>query len=166
MLLLPPRAPSLAPHTAPHTSAPPHRSLQDTTGEDDHPFAVWTRGWTAEENRHGDILNRYLYLCGRVDMRAVETTIQRLIANGLSPGLENNPYLCFVYTSFQERATKISHGNTARLAKDHGDERLARICGLVAADEGRHEEAYKRIVDQIMIRYVVCATVLYIHYYS
>ncbi len=37
----------------------------------------------------------------RVDMRSVEGTIQRLIGSGLDPQLENNPYLCFVYTSFQ-----------------------------------------------------------------
>jgi acyl-[acyl-carrier-protein] desaturase len=42
------------------------------------------------------------------------------------PGTENNPYLCFVYTSFQERATAVSHGNTARLAEAHGDDVLAR----------------------------------------
>ncbi|KAK4734005.1 hypothetical protein R3W88_008266 [Solanum pinnatisectum] len=38
---------------------------------------------------------------------------------------ENNPYLGFIYTSFQERATFISHGNTARHAKEHGDMKLA-----------------------------------------
>ena len=37
----------------------------------------------------------------RVDMRAVEVTVQNLIGSGLDPKLENNPYLCFVYTSFQ-----------------------------------------------------------------
>ena len=51
----------------------------------------------------GDLLNKYLYLTGRVDMGAVERTIQHLIGAGLDPGLENNPYLCFVYTSFQAR---------------------------------------------------------------
>ena len=33
-------------------------------------------------------------------------TIQNLIAKGMNPGTENNPYQGFVYTSFQERATK------------------------------------------------------------
>lgn len=42
-------------------------------------------------------------LCCRVDMRAVEGSIQRLIGAGLDPQLENNPYLCFIYTSFQVR---------------------------------------------------------------
>jgi acyl-[acyl-carrier-protein] desaturase len=27
-----------------------------------------------EENRHGDLLNKYLYLSGRVNMREVEMT--------------------------------------------------------------------------------------------
>ena len=28
----------------------------------------WFRQWTGEENRHGDLLNKYLYLSGRVNM--------------------------------------------------------------------------------------------------
>ena len=39
----------------------------------------WVRGWTAEENRHGDALNRYLYLTGRVNMRQFEVSTQYLI---------------------------------------------------------------------------------------
>ncbi|CAF1872426.1 unnamed protein product, partial [Brassica napus] len=61
------------------------------------------------------------------------------------PRTENNPYLDFIYTSFQERATFISHGNTARQAKEHGDLKLAQICGTIAADEKRHETAYTKI---------------------
>ena len=30
----------------------------------------------AEENRHGDLMNKYSYLSGRVNMKAVEVTIQ------------------------------------------------------------------------------------------
>ena len=52
----------------------------------------WSRLWTAEENRHGDLLNRYLYLSGRVDMREVETTIQRLIHNGIDLQTSADPY--------------------------------------------------------------------------
>ncbi len=49
----------------------------------------------------------------------------------------------------QERATKISHGATARHAKELGDPMLAALCGAVAADEGRHEIAYTRIVTRL-----------------
>eukprot|EP00475_Leptophrys_vorax_P005818 TRINITY_DN13522_c0_g1_i3.p1 TRINITY_DN13522_c0_g1~~TRINITY_DN13522_c0_g1_i3.p1 ORF type:complete len:477 (-),score=9.25 TRINITY_DN13522_c0_g1_i3:119-1345(-) len=122
---------------------------RDETGASPGPWAVWTRAWTAEENRHGDLLNKYLYLTGRVDMRAVETTIQYLIGSGMDPKTENNPYLGFVYTSFQERATFVSHGNTARHAKELGDEQLAVICGIIAADEKRHEKAYCAIVSKL-----------------
>jgi acyl-[acyl-carrier-protein] desaturase len=54
-----------------------------------------------------------------------------------------------VYTAFQERATFISHGNTARHAKEHGDLKLATICGIIAADEKRHENAYTKIVEKL-----------------
>jgi acyl-[acyl-carrier-protein] desaturase len=125
---------------------------RDETGASDTAWARWTRAWTAEENRHGDLLNKYLWLTGRVDMKAVEVTIQNLIGSGMNPKTENNPYLGFIYTSFQERATKVSHGNTARFANNEGDPVLGRICGTIAADEGRHEIAYTKIVDQLFLR--------------
>jgi acyl-[acyl-carrier-protein] desaturase len=122
---------------------------RDETGASSSPWGIWTRTWTAEENRHGDLLNKYLYLTGRVDMRQIEKTIQYLIGSGMDPQTENNPYLGFVYTSFQERATFISHGNTARHAKQYGDGKLATVCGLIAADEKRHENAYTKIVEKL-----------------
>jgi acyl-[acyl-carrier-protein] desaturase len=123
--------------------------LTDPTGASSSPWARWSRGWTSEENRHGDLLNKYLYLTGRVDMRSVETTIHHLINNGFDPQTENDPYLGFVYTSFQERATKISHRNVAILAKRAGEDHLHRICGLIAGDEARHEKAYKLFMKKV-----------------
>jgi acyl-[acyl-carrier-protein] desaturase len=123
--------------------------VRDETGASPTPWGVWTRAWTAEENRHGDLLHQYLYLSGRVDMKQIQKTIQYLIGSGMDPRTENNPYLGFIYTSFQERATFISHGNTARHAKDYGDLKLAQICGTIAADEKRHETAYTKIVEKL-----------------
>ncbi|MDX5478819.1 MAG: acyl-ACP desaturase, partial [Cyclobacteriaceae bacterium] len=40
-------------------------------------WVKWSKAWTAEENRHGDLLNKYLYLSGRADMKKVEQTIHR-----------------------------------------------------------------------------------------
>ncbi len=124
--------------------------ITDHTGADDTPWAQWTRGWTAEENRHGDVLNKYLYLTGRVNMRSVEVTIQHLIRNGFDLKSGNNAYQSLVYASFQERATKISHANTGHLAERCGDATLARICSTIAGDEARHEEAYKRFFKEII----------------
>ncbi|PKA47429.1 Acyl-[acyl-carrier-protein] desaturase, chloroplastic [Apostasia shenzhenica] len=123
--------------------------VRDETGASLTSWAIWTRAWTAEENRHGDLLNKYLYLTGRVDMKQIEKTIQYLIGSGMDPRTENNPYLGFIYTSFQERATFISHGNTARLAKEHGDLKLAQVCGIIASDEKRHETAYTKIIEKL-----------------
>ena len=72
-----------------------------------------------------------------------------ILLNLQDPRTENNPYLGFIYTSFQERATFISHGNTARHAKEHGDIKLAQVCGAIAADEKRHETAYTKIVEKL-----------------
>ncbi|KAJ7959237.1 Acyl-[acyl-carrier-protein] desaturase [Quillaja saponaria] len=124
--------------------------VNDQTGASPGPWAEWIRAWTAEEKRHGDLLRTYLYLSGRVDMEMIERTVQYLIGAGMDPGTGNNPYLGFVYTSFQERATFISHGNTARLAREGGDPVLARICGTIASDEKRHENAYARIVEKLL----------------
>jgi acyl-[acyl-carrier-protein] desaturase len=109
----------------------------------------WIRAWTAEENRHGDVLNRYLYLSGRVNMREMEASTQYLIADGFDLQTGTDPYRAFVYTSFQETATNISHRRVAALAKKSGDLMLAKLCGNIAADEARHAKAYKGFVEKI-----------------
>ena len=122
----------------------------DPTGAVDTAWGRWSRQWTAEENRHGDLLNRYLYLSGRVDMRSIELTIMKLISSGFDPDTRSDPYRGFIYTSFQERATKISHGNVGKLAAAQGDPVLARICARIAGDEARHEKAYQLFVQRVL----------------
>jgi acyl-[acyl-carrier-protein] desaturase len=126
--------------------------VKDSRGAIDTPWATWLRGWTAEENRHGDLLNAYLRLTGRVDMRSVEQTVHHLIRGGFDSGHKDDDYAGLIYTSFQERATRVSHGNVARLAAQQGDENLARICRKIAGDETRHETFYTRVIGQVMER--------------
>jgi acyl-[acyl-carrier-protein] desaturase len=109
----------------------------------------WTRHWTSEENRHGDLLNKYLYLTGRVDMRMMEVSTQYLIADGFDIGTGSDPYRNFIYTSFQELATNISHRRVASLAKKDGDTLLSKMCGVIASDELRHARAYKHFISKI-----------------
>lgn len=109
----------------------------------------WVRHWTAEENRHGDLLNKYLYLSGRVDMRQMEISTQYLIADGFDIGTGHDPYRNFVYTSFQELATNVSHRRVASLAKRDGDTLLSKMCGVIASDEARHAKAYKDFMAKI-----------------
>ncbi len=113
------------------------------------PWAKWVRHWTAEENRHGDVLNKYLYLSGRVNMREIEKTTQYLIADGFDIGTDRDPYKNFVYTSFQELATYISHNRVAKIAKTMGSKRLAKMCNIVSGDEMRHHNAYSEFVERI-----------------
>jgi acyl-[acyl-carrier-protein] desaturase len=124
----------------------------DRIGTSPDPWAQWLRGWTAEENRHGDLLNAFLRLSGRVDMRAVEVTVQNLIANGFDPRTHPNPYAGLIYTSFQECATKISHMNVGKLAQRDGNAQLNKICKRIAGDEARHETFYTRVMGEVMER--------------
>ena len=112
-------------------------------------WTQWIRGWTAEENRHGDLLNKYLYLSGRVDMKQMEISTQYLLNDGFDIGTGADPYRNFVYTSFQEIATNISHKRVGALARDQDNPDLAKICNTIAADEGRHAHAYKSFVSKI-----------------
>lgn len=126
--------------------------LMDVEGIDNverNGWSRWIRQWTSEENRHGDLLNKYLYLSGRVNMREVEVTTQHLIADGFDIGTGRDPYKNFVYTSFQELATYVSHNRVSQIAKDYGDKKLAKVCKLIAGDEMRHHHAYCEFVDQI-----------------
>ncbi len=124
-------------------------TISDTPREESSSWVKWIRGWTSEENRHGDLLNKYLYLSGRVDMRKMEISTQYLIADGLDIKTDNDPYKSFVYTSFQELATNLSHRRVAQLSKQAGDNQLAKICGVIAADEARHAKAYKAFVSKV-----------------
>lgn len=126
--------------------------LMDVVGVDQHErngWARWIRNWTGEENRHGDVLNKYLYLSGRVNMREVEKTTQYLINDGFDIGTDCDPYRNFVYTSFQELATNISHKRVGQLAKKKGNSLLGKMCNIIAGDEMRHHLAYREFVKTI-----------------
>lgn len=112
-------------------------------------WSRWIRQWTGEENRHGDALNKYLYLSGRVNMREIEITTQHLINDGFDIGTGTDPYKNFVYTSFQELATYVSHSRVAQMAKKFGDNKLSKMCKMIAGDEMRHHHAYSEFVNQI-----------------
>lgn len=124
-------------------------AVEDVSHDEEGGWMKWTRHWTAEENRHGDLLNKYLYLSGRVDMRQMEVSTQYLIADGFDIGTGRDPYRNFIYTSFQELATNVSHRRVASLAKKDGDTLLSKMCGVIASDEARHAKAYKDFISRV-----------------
>ena len=126
--------------------------LMDVEGIDqvaNNGWSKWVRHWTGEENRHGDALNKYLYLSGRVNMKEIEKTTQYLINDGFDIGTARDPYRNFIYTSFQELATNISHKRVGQLAKQKGNKMLSKMCHLIAGDEMRHHLAYREFVTTI-----------------
>jgi len=127
--------------------------LMDVEGINQHDggsaWSKWVRYWTGEENRHGDTLNKYLYLSGRVNMIEVERTTQHLINDGFDIGTDRDPYKNFVYTSFQELATYVSHNRVAKLARSYGNKSLAKMCKIISGDEMRHFNAYSTFVNEI-----------------
>jgi acyl-[acyl-carrier-protein] desaturase len=124
-------------------------SVEGVDQENVNGWSKWVRGWTAEENRHGDLLNKYLFLCGRVNMKEMEITTQHLINDGFDICTGTDPYRNFIYTSFQELATNISHRRVASLVKKTGNQLLAKINGVIAADEARHANAYADFISRI-----------------
>jgi acyl-[acyl-carrier-protein] desaturase len=126
--------------------------MTDRTGVETHAWARWSRGWTAEEKRHGDVTRCYLYLSGRVDMRSVEQSIQYLIRNGFDTGAEGDPFHGLTYASIQEHATKTSWRQLGMVVRKAGAPRLHRMCGLIAADEARHERVYRAMMKGILER--------------
>ena len=57
------------------------------------PFCLRVSHVTArtQQTHAGDLLNKYLYLSGRVNMRAIEVTIQNLIGSGMNPQDREQP---------------------------------------------------------------------------
>src|SRR5690606_36192649 len=63
-------------------------------------------------------------------------------------GTGNDPYRNYIYTSFQELATSVSHRRVAGISKKTGDKLLAKICGVIDADEARHAKAYMTFISK------------------
>lgn len=123
--------------------------IEGVDNEGDNGWAKWFRAWTAEENRHGDVLNKFLYLSGQVNMKEIEISTHYLISDGFDIGTSHDPYKNFVYTSFQELATYISHNRVSEHAKKLGVKSLARMCKIIAGDEMRHHIAYSEFTRRI-----------------
>jgi acyl-[acyl-carrier-protein] desaturase len=83
-------------------------------------------------------------------MRAIELTIHHLFNKGFQARSYPDLYAGLAYTSFQERATRISHQNAAEMAEAQGCDALGRICRRIAGDEARHETFYTRVVGSVM----------------
>jgi acyl-[acyl-carrier-protein] desaturase len=101
--------------------------LMDVEGIDNerNGWSKWIRQWTSEENRHGDLLNKYLYLSGRVNMREVEMTTQHLISDGFDIGTGEIPTKISCIQVFRS-LRHMFHNRVAQMAKKYGDNNCLR----------------------------------------
>lgn len=127
-----------------------HRLIAENLGS--HTFwNNWNNLWTAEEDRHGNILRDYVRDTRLLNFSVLERLQFNYIRSGFNPDWTGDPYKIFVYTTCQEKATQISHLNTGKLAA-HKEPLLDSITQKIAQDESRHYAFYMNIFKEILQR--------------
>jgi acyl-[acyl-carrier-protein] desaturase len=109
----------------------------------------WNSLWTAEEDRHGGILRDYARDSRLFNFRCVEIMQYAYQESGFNPEWDKDPYRVFAYTSLQERATQVTHGNTGKAAGKY-DPTLQGILSSIASDEARHYAFYRKVMKMIL----------------
>ncbi len=127
-----------------------HRLLAVYLGDDSH-WTSWNNLWTAEEDRHGAVLTDYCKSTRILDRRTLEVMQFAYIKAGFQPAWDKDPYRVFAYTTVQERATQVSHGNTGKICAEY-DPVLGEALANVASEEARHFAFYRTMVTEILVR--------------
>lgn len=105
----------------------------------DGAWGEWVRRWTAEEGRHGLVINGYLMATRAIDPVELERGRMAQVQSGQVP---EPPTVAegLAYVALQELATRISHFNTGNLLEDPAGRAVMR---RVAADENLHYLFYR-----------------------
>ena len=127
-----------------------HRLIAESLGSQTF-WSLWNRLWTAEEDRHGNILRDYARDSRFLNFSALEALQFKYIRNGFYPEWAGDPYKLFIYTTCQERATQISHLNTGKLAEGQ-EPLLVAVTQKIAQDESRHYAFYMNVFREILAR--------------
>lgn len=127
-----------------------HRLIAENLGSKTF-WNRWNNLWTAEEDRHGNILRDYVRDTRLLNFRELEHIQFNYIRSGFNPQWTGDPYKIFVYTTCQEKATQISHVNTGKVAADQ-EPLLNYITQKVSQDEARHYAFYMNVFKEILER--------------
>lgn len=125
-----------------------HRILSKYLGDDSF-WSKWNYMWTAEEDRHGNVLRDYARDSRLFNFSQLEQMQYVYNEKGFDPDWDKDPYRVFVYTTLQERATQFSHKNTG----DYIGEEEPLINGIlnnIAADEAKHFIFYRNVFKEIL----------------
>src|ERR671915_1167438 len=127
-----------------------HRLLAVYLGDESH-WRNWNNLWTAEEDRHGQVLHDYARDTRLFDQRKIEEMQFAYLRAGFHPDWDRDPYRVFTYTTVQERATQFSHSETGKIIGEF-EPRLAEVLSHVAKDEARHYAFYRTVFEEILKR--------------
>ncbi|MBI3005895.1 MAG: acyl-ACP desaturase [Ignavibacteriales bacterium] len=127
-----------------------HRLIAEHFGSDTF-WSKWNNLWTAEEDRHGNILRDYIRDSRLLNFQVLEKLQFNYIKAGFNPDWGGDPYKVFVYTSCQEKATQVSHGNTGKIVIDK-EPLINSITQKISQDEARHYAFYMNVFKEILER--------------
>jgi acyl-[acyl-carrier-protein] desaturase len=127
-----------------------HRLLAVYLGDDSF-WRSWNNLWTAEEDRHGQVLHDYARDTRLLQQRKLEEMQFEYLRAGFHPEWDRDPYRVFAYTTVQERATQFSHSETGKIVAQY-EPRLASILSQVAKEEARHYTFYRTVFEEILKR--------------
>jgi acyl-[acyl-carrier-protein] desaturase len=127
-----------------------HRLLAVYLGDDSF-WRSWNNLWTAEEDRHGQVLHDYTRDARLFDQRKLEEMQFEYLRAGFHPEWDRDPYRVFAYTTVQERATQHSHSETGKIVAEY-EPRLASVLSQVAKEEARHYTFYRTVFGEILER--------------
>jgi acyl-[acyl-carrier-protein] desaturase len=127
-----------------------HRLLAVYLGDDSF-WRSWNNLWTAEEDRHGQVLHDYTRDTRLLHQRKLEEMQFEYLRAGFHPEWDRDPYRVFAYTTVQERATQFSHSETGKIVAEY-EPQLASILSQVAKEEARHYTFYRTVFEEILKR--------------
>ncbi len=108
-------------------------------------WGEWVRRWTAEEGRHGFVINAYLLATRSIDPVELERARMVQVQTGAVPEPPNATE-GLAYVALQELATRISHFNTGSRIDDPAGRAVMR---RVAADENLHFLFYRDAMSAV-----------------
>jgi len=127
-----------------------HRVLAVYLGDESF-WRKWNNLWTAEEDRHGQVLHDYARDTRLLQQRKLEEMQFEYLRAGFHPAWDKDPYRVFAYTTVQERATQFSHSETGKIVAEY-EPRLGVILSQVAKEEARHYTFYRTVFEEILKR--------------
>jgi len=118
-----------------------HREIERSFGREGA-WGYWVNRWTAEEDRHGNVMRDYLIVTRAVDPVQLERDRMVAMQEGYDAS-EKDTLRSVAYVSLQELATRIAHRNTGLHSQDPVCDR---ILARIAADENLHMIFYRDLV--------------------